>query len=481
MSPKRSRTWRRILTVVVLLAALAATGAAVGWYKLLREVDQPPFASAEERFKYGSIGGETEAGIPYWIFVVLPRMFPEYLPGPGGYASLGVAWEEGHELPIGFTKKTVGFPRVSNTCAVCHTASYRETPESSPVFVIAGPAHTNNIQGFFSFLSQAARDPRFNADNILAEIRLVTHLSWLDRALYRFLIIPLTHQALLERNFDWMSREDMAPWGPGRDDAMNLTKYFMLNMPEDGTYGPTDCPSIWNLDKYKPEEGMRLNWDGATYDARSVITDSALGIVAKPQADFAAQMDWLVDFLGSLPSPRYPFPIDQPLAATGRGLFDAQCARCHASDRTGKSVPVDEVGTDRNRIASWNKAAAIAANRKATELGAVRRGMVEEPLDGYIAVHLDGVWLRAPYLHNGSVPTLRDLLTPAAARPAVFYRGYDVYDQHNVGFITQGAAAEREGARFETRYRGNGNQGHEYGVDLSDDDKTALIEYLKTL
>jgi hypothetical protein len=478
MSLKRSRRWRWILTVLVLLAV---TGAAVGWYKLLREVDQPPFASAEERFKYGSIGGENEAGIPYWIFVVLPRMFPEYLPGPGGYASLGVAWEEGRELPIGFTKKTVGFPRVSNTCAVCHTASYRESPESSPVFVIAGPAHTNNIQGFFTFLSKAARDPRFNADNLLAEIHLVTDLSWIDRVLYRFLIIPLTRQALLERNFDWMWRDDMAPWAPGRDDAMNLTKYFMLNMEEDGTYGPTDCPSIWNLAKYRPEEGMRLNWDGATYDARSVITDSALGIVAKPQDDFAEQMDWLVEFLGSLPPPKYPFPIDQSLAATGRGVFDAHCARCHASGRTGKSVPVEEVGTDRNRIASWNKEAAIAANRTAAELGAERRGMVEEPLDGYIAVHLDGVWLRAPYLHNGSVPTLRDLLTPAVARPKLFYRGYDVYDQQNVGFVTQGEAAEREGSRFDATRRGNGNQGHEYGVDLGDSEKIALIEYLKTL
>ena len=70
------------------------------------------------RFKYGSIGAERDAGIPYWIFYVLPRMFPEKLPGPGGYAALGVSWEQGQELPIGFTKKVVGFPRVANNCAV---------------------------------------------------------------------------------------------------------------------------------------------------------------------------------------------------------------------------------------------------------------------------------------------------------------------------------------------------------------------------
>ena len=89
-------------------------------------------ATPEMRFKYGSIGAEHDAGIPYWIFYVLPRMFPEKLPGPGGYASLGVPWEQGQELPVGFTKKTIGFPRVANNCAVCHTATYRSRPRREP-------------------------------------------------------------------------------------------------------------------------------------------------------------------------------------------------------------------------------------------------------------------------------------------------------------------------------------------------------------
>ena len=57
--------------------------------------------------------------------------------------------------------------------------------------------------------------------------------------------------------------------------------------------------------------------------------------------------------------------------------------------------------------------------------------------NGYAAAPLDGVWLRAPYLHNGSVPTLRDLLNAPAERPTSFYRGYDVYDYINGGFIHQ--------------------------------------------
>lgn len=475
------KRWSRLFWLG-LAVILIGVGAFTAWYKFFRELPQRPFASAEERFMYGSIGGESAAGIPYWIYAVLPRMFPEYLPGPGGYASLGIAWEEGREMPVGFTKKVVGFPRVSNTCAVCHTASYRVAPDAPPVFVAAGPGHTSNVQGFFRFLRDCVNDPRFNPDNLLAEIRLVTELSLLDRLLYRFIIIPFTKKALLARNFDWMEREDMAPWGHGRDDAMNLTKYFMLELPEDGSYGPSDFPSIWNLQKYKPEQGMRMNWDGATWNARSVLIDSALGIVAEPQSDFLRQIDWLLKYLSELPAPAYPFPVDKALALAGESLFAAQCARCHQSERTGKRVPLAELGTDENRILSWNHAAAKAANEKALELGVERRGMVEdEPLDGYIAVHLDGVWLRAPYLHNGSVPSLADLLRPAAERPVSFHRGYDLYDPVSVGFVTTGAAARQEGNLHDTRLRGNGNQGHEYGTQLSPEEKGALIEFLKTL
>jgi len=107
--------------------------------------------------------------------------------------------------------------------------------------------------------------------------------------------------------------------------------------------------------------------------------------------------------------------------------------------------------------------------------------MVEATLTGYIAVHLDGIWLRAPYLHNGSVPTMHYLLEPAANRPKVFYRGYDVFDKTNLGFISQGEKAMRVGRKHDTSLRGNSNQGHEYGTQLPRDDKNALVEYLKTL
>ncbi|UNK50347.1 hypothetical protein MNR01_04770 [Lysobacter sp. S4-A87] len=79
------------------------------------------------------------------------------------------------------------------------------------------------------------------------------------------------------------------------------------------------------------------------------------------------------------------------------------------------------------------------------------------------------------------MPTLRDLLTPPAQPPMVFWRGYDLYDPVNVGFVTQGAQAKRVGTRFDTRQRSNGNGGHVFGTTLPESEKAALIEYLKSL
>jgi hypothetical protein len=93
----------------------------------------------------------------------------------------------------------------------------------------------------------------------------------------------------------------------------------------------------------------------------------------------------------------------------------------------------------------------------------------------YWAPSLAGVWARSPYLHNGSVRTMQELLSPAAARARSFRRGSRVYDTAKVGYTDEGVYV------LDTTAVGSSNAGHEYGADLSNVEKVELIEYLKTL
>src|SRR5207244_6771698 len=112
-SPK---TKRILWVAAIVLVVLIALGIWFTWIKFFRE-EKEVFANEEEHFKYGSLGAEGDRGIPYYLWLVLPRVFPDLMPGPGGYKSLGVVWEEGHEIPVGFSKKVVGFARITNNCA----------------------------------------------------------------------------------------------------------------------------------------------------------------------------------------------------------------------------------------------------------------------------------------------------------------------------------------------------------------------------
>ena len=137
------------------------------------------------------------------------------------------------------------------------------------------------------------------------------------------------------------------------------------------------------------------------------------------------------------------------------------------------------IGTDRGRLDSLS--AELVAKMNAFGGGRAGGAAHYRKTGGYSNVLLDGIWARAPYLHNGSVPTLRDLLEQPEKRPPVFYRGYDVYDQSRVGFMaTVREEGGREFFRYDTAVPGNSNAGHLYGTTLPDPDKLAVIEYLKT-
>jgi hypothetical protein len=486
-------TWqlsRRKQIVIAALVVLAVVGGLFAYNRFFREEPPPYFASDEEHFLYGSIGTEAEQGVPYWIWLVLPRIFPEHLPGPGGLASIGIVGRDGHEMPIGFSKVTVGFPRVGINCAVCHSATFRARAQDVPTVYPAAASHQTGEQEYLRFLIACASDPRFTANTILAEIAKNTRLSFIDRMLYRFAIIPGTRRGILRLGGQdaWMwSRTE---WGRGRIDPFNPVKFGILKQPIDETIGNSDMMPVWNL---RRRDGTAYHWDGLSVSLREVVLSSALGDGATRKWVDNDYTRWeetnptrmsslrrVMNYIGDVQAPKYPLPIDSALAAAGEVTYKAQCAECHepGGARTGKVIPVGEIGTDRHRLDMWTTGAVDSYNKygegHAWKLSGFRK------TDGYTAVPLDGLWLTAPYLHNGSVPTLADLLELPEARPKKFWRGYDVFDAERVGFVSTWSEAGRVGTLLDVSRPGNSNAGHTYGTALTPREKRALVEYLKT-
>ena len=175
----------------------------------------------------------------------------------------------------------------------------------------------------------------------------------------------------------------------------------------------------------------------------------------------------------------------------GRVVFEKTCAKCHGTygpdgQYPNEIIELAAIGTDPSRLQGI--APRFVAHYNSTWFG--QDYPVDLKMTGYQAPPLDGVWATAPYLHNGSVPTLAALLK-STDRPKSFYRppstDFSHYDTANVGWKfelpTPGAEPnpDRRRALFDSTRFGLGNGGHTFGDRLSDDDRSRVIEYLKTL
>src|SRR4051812_4123248 len=119
------------------------------------------FADVREHFKYGSIGAEGRTGVPYWIWAVLPAMFPEHLPNrPGeGYARFGLIFESDKAArPIGTSYRETQTALIGLNCAVCHTGTIRESPTGPRHIVLGMPAHQFDLQSYERFFFACAKD-----------------------------------------------------------------------------------------------------------------------------------------------------------------------------------------------------------------------------------------------------------------------------------------------------------------------------------
>jgi len=207
-------------------------------------------------------------------------------------------------------------------------------------------------------------------------------------------------------------------------------------------------------------------------------------------------------YIRTLRAPPWPFAIDSALARDGEAVFTRHCAGCHGTYDADESaetypnllIPLDVIGTDPVVAnAGVIHAPDLVSWYNQSFYGSITRF---EPTDlatgvvGYTPPPLDGIWATAPFLHNGSVPTLAQLLD-SSTRPAVWRRlDYDSthFDEQAVGWPheelatgqDEAPAAERKHI-YDTQHWSQDNGGHRYGDALSDSQRTALLEYLKTL
>jgi len=508
--PSESRSmcpdWRGCWSRIGLAVLIAPTVMMVilGVYLAVRFGSDTPevYAEEEEHFKYGSTGGERESGFPYWIFQAMPQVCEKHLPGKG-YESLGMIFEEKHDLPVGMSKRRYqGIDRTFLNCAVCHTSTVRDMPKSKPQVIVGMPANTFNIKRFQEFFFDCAKDEKFSTDYVIPEVRRLLKenhklhpeadedLDLIDRYLVYPVAIAIMRERLLmlDGRFAWARTQH--EWGPGRVDTFNAAKVLfnfpMGNLGADEANAPADFPSIWNQ---RQRVGMQLHWDGNNTMVEERNKSAAFGTGTTPPTIDLKAIGRVEKWLLTKDAPKFPYPVDSSKAARGAPVYKEYCAGCHgagprdfAGEYVGKVTPIGEIRTDRHRLDSYSYE--LAVNQSTLYAGYDYRFTHFRKTFGYANMPLDGVWLRAPYLHNGSVPNLRELLEPASKRTPLFYRGYDVYDPVNLGFVSD---VPEEGAKkyfkFDTRLAGNSNAGHEgkgFGTQLGASDKDALLEFLKT-
>ena len=460
---------RRIAYIVALILGAIIVIAPPAYDRLFPAATV--YASETDHFKYGSVGVEAVQGLPFEVWRALPGLCMKPEERAAGYRKFGFQWEAGHSSPIGMPRETAIVPRVGVNCALCHVGRVTG-PDGATRLIVGAPNTTLDLQSYLRFLYSCANSEKFKAGPILDEIaKQGGHLNPVQKLLYRFVIIPQTRSAMLAQQRELNFMDGQPDWGPGRAAGFNPAKVQVLKRPYDGTLDIVDFPSLWAMEK---RHGGGYHWDGLQTSLHEVFLNSGIGNGASARSINVPNLDRMERWVNALPPARYPFAIDRRLAAAGAPVFAANCADCHATGggKTGEVIPIGLIGTDRNRMDAWTTDALEAFSSAAQYAWKYEHF---RKTNGYLATPLDGIWARAPYLHNGSVPSLAALLGDPAVRPVTFGRGSAAYDTQAVGFSTAG------GKTYDTRLPGNGNGGHLYGTGLSPAEKAALIEYLKTL
>ncbi len=434
---------------VVLFAACANHGPSAVPIDDITTVEAEPQRDGDPARGYAALvnGGYISMGIPWSGFsAAMSELDPaDALPGRiGDNANVGYTFN--------VTTDPYGMKIASPNCLSCHAKRL-----NGQVFVGLGtPYHRVNLP------SGIADDPITidaglrSADEVKEFSEFGDHLvgSQQAGALMSFGALAARHDPKTLAWSDW----------PSFDAGTNL-------------HGWVDIPPWWRTAKKNA-----LYYDGAGRGdhVRHMMNMSVLSV---HDVDEANQIDAMfVDisaYLRSIDPPKWPFAIDDALAAQGQSIFEDTCSPCHGTYGANPTypnliVPATEVGTDPSLATDfW-------ANRDAVDwfnssfYGETSR---YEPVEGYYAPPLDGIWATAPFFHNGSVPTLEGVID-SAKRPAKWPMAFEDedYDPDTIGW-----RLDTSGDTYDTSDPGQANTGHLYGDELDDDQRRAVLEYLKTL
>lgn len=423
---------------------------------------------------------------------------------------------------------------VGLTCAACHTAELHYRGQT--IRIDGAPAmadFSSLLKNLVASLQQTADEPE-KFSRFAAKVLGPSHDAAAEERLKAELITYTNGLAGLEAR-----SRPQHPFGFSRLDAFGiLTNEIVgtaLGKPENYRTpdAPVSYPHLWdtpNLDW--------VQWNGSMHNPLARNVGEVLGVFAdlklpddpnEPVSTSAnvKNLYLLERQLKTLKAPRWPSDIFGSLSAErlerGGELFATHCAACHRRTLTAPNqhgrrflkttqVPLSEIGTDASMAMAFLVRTAdpgIFGQACETEepipsllpriVGKAMRDEFDrlqlspqdrlkyidrrdslaptvEHLKGYKARDLAGIWATAPFLHNGSVPNLDELLRPAGERSKTFRVGSRKFDPDKVGFDTTEGDYE-----FDTALPGNGNGGHEYGASLTVDDRRSLIEYLKSL
>jgi mono/diheme cytochrome c family protein len=248
---------------------------------------------------------------------------------------------------------------------------------------------------------------------------------------------------------------------------------------------PSDVPAWWLL---KKKHAMFYNGFGRGDFGRFLMASNLLTVNDTAESRTVDnRIPDVLAYIYTLEAPKYPKPIDAKLAKKGEIIFIRNCSKCHGKygaieEYPNLLIPASIIKTDsalyksnyqNEQFVEWFNKSWFAQGDHPAKL---------VPYSGYIAPPLDGVWSTAPYLHNGSVPNIEAVLN-SKLRPSHWQRDFDKpqYDYEKLGWQYKIPSAQTGNTVYNTTLPGYGNYGHYFGDKLSNKERAALLEYLKTL